>query len=91
MVGFKPNSPYRGKLFEDVIDIKRKRRMTTIDAFPQELRELVNEYGLRVVQSFLDLGVTKPKHIRHVVESVLDEFSPTRGSNSLQGPRRRYD
>jgi len=54
---------------------------------PKELRELVHEYGLTVVLACLDLKVEKPNHIRHLVETVLDEFSPTRGSHSQQGRR----
>jgi hypothetical protein len=61
--------------------------MERIDAMPKEMRELVHEYGLRVVDSCTALGVTKPRHIRHIVEAVLDEFSPTRGSHSAQGTR----
>ena len=39
----------------------------------------------------MDVGVEKPKHIRHVVETVLNEFSPTRGSFSAQGIRTLHD
>lgn len=66
---------------------RRSARMSKIDAMPPGLRELVNDYGLMTVQTLLDVGVTKPKQIRHVVEVILDEFSPTRGSKSAQGIR----
>lgn len=66
---------------------KRVARMQQIDAMPPELRELVHEYGLNVVNNFMKVGVTRPKQIRHLVEVVLDEFSPTRGSYSKQGIR----
>lgn len=66
---------------------KRRARMEAVDAMKPDLRACVHDYGLTVVRDFLDLGITKPKHIRHVVETVLDEFSPTRGTRSKQGPR----
>jgi hypothetical protein len=61
--------------------------MATIDAMPPELRSCVKDYGLTVVNTFLQIGVSKPKHIRHAVEAILDEFSPTRGAFSRQGIR----
>lgn len=73
--------------FEARVVARRIARMKQIDRMPPELRELVHEYGLNIVRAFLDIGVSKPKHIRHLVESVLDEFSPTRGAFSSQGVR----
>jgi hypothetical protein len=67
------------------VDNKRKNRMAAIDSLPPELRALVHDYSYCVVKSFMDIGVTKPAHIRHLVERVLDEFSPTRASFSNQG------
>lgn len=72
---------------QDFIDGKRVSRMRKIDALPPEIRALVHAYGYSVVNNFMACGVTKPKHIRHLVETVLDEFSPTRGSYSRQGIR----
>lgn len=72
---------------EALVDRKRAARMNRIDAMPADLRALVYEYGLNVVLAFLDAGVTKPRRIRHLVETVLDEFSPTRGAYSKQGVR----
>ena len=71
--------------FQRRIDTKRQARMDRVDGMPDELRRLVHEYGLTVVTALLDVGVTKPKRIRHVVETVLNEFSPTRGCFSSQG------
>jgi len=65
---------------------RRVRRMARIDALSPDIRELVHEYGFNIVNGFLDHGVVKPRAIRHLVETVLDEFSPTRGSFSSQGP-----
>ena len=61
--------------------------MERVDAMQPALRKLVHDYGLSVVQAFMDVGVRQPRHIRHLVETVLDEFSPTRGSSSAQGRR----
>jgi hypothetical protein len=51
------------------------------------MRLLVHKYGFTVVKTCMDLGVRQPKHITHLVECILDEFSPTRGSYSKQGVR----
>ena len=72
---------------EEFVSGKRRARMSEIDRLSPELRELVHKYGYTVVNNFIACGVTKPKHIRHLVERVLDEFSPTRGSYSKQGKR----
>lgn len=60
--------------------------MERVDAMPDDVRALVHEYGLHVVQALLDSGVTKARNMRHVVEAVLNEFSLTRGATSHQGP-----
>lgn len=73
--------------FMDVVVYKRSERMSKIDALPPELRELVHEYGYAVVDQFIRCGVTKPKHIRHLIEHVLNELSPVRGAYSSQGVR----
>lgn len=73
------------------VDRKRIARMSEVDRMPSDLRALVNEYGLPVIKSCLDLGVKKPRHIKHLVETILDEFSPTRGSYSQQGIRVQID
>lgn len=73
--------------FQQMVDRKRSNRMQRYDNLPKEVRELCQEYGFAVVDAFLSLGVSNPKHIRHLVELVLDEFSPTRGSKSQQGIR----
>lgn len=70
---------------QEWIDHKRRARMETVDRLPPDVRALVHEYGLNVVNACLQSGVVKAKHIRHIVETVLDDFSPTRGSFSAQG------
>lgn len=71
----------------EFVDKKRKARMDAVDRYPPEHRELIHAYGLNVVHNFIQCGVVKANHIRHLVETVLDEFSPTRGAYSSQGPR----
>ena len=78
----------RGHVSQRSVDERRQRRMEMVDAYPAAVRELVHHYGLPIVKSLWDLGIRNPRNIRHVVETVLDEFSPTRGSRSFQGPVR---
>lgn len=66
---------------------KRQKRMDQIDRLPPAMRELVHAYGYSVVYQFIQAGVVKPNQIKHLVETVLDEFSPTRGSYAKQGIR----
>lgn len=73
--------------FQHVVETRRVARMDAIDRMPPALRELVHDYGLNVVKACTDLGITKPNQIKHLVETVLDEFSPTRGTGSAQGAR----
>jgi hypothetical protein len=73
--------------FQAVVEKRRRARMAEIDRMAPDLRALVHDYGLNTVRAFLDVGVQKPKHIRHLVETVLNEFSPTRGGGSAQGIR----
>jgi hypothetical protein len=69
------------------VDSKRRARMGKIDRLTPEMRALVHEYGFAVVNTMMELGVVKPGQIRHAVETILNEFSPTRGSYSKQGVR----
>lgn len=71
--------------FHQYIQDKRVKRMEAIDRLSPEQRALVHEYGYAVVNNFMAHGIVKPKAIRHLVETVLNEFSPTRGSFSQQG------
>jgi len=69
------------------VDGKRAARIAKVDALPDDIRALANEYGYHVVHTMMSHGVTKARSIRHLVETVLDEFRPTRGSFSKQGRR----
>lgn len=62
--------------------------MAKIDSLSPGLRSCVHDYGWNVVNAIMLLGITKPNQIRHIVETVLNEFSPTRGASSSQGIRR---
>lgn len=64
---------------------RRSKRMEAIDRLAPDIRACVHDFGYNVVNAFLGIGVTKAKHIRHLVNTVLDEFSPTRASFSNQG------
>lgn len=88
VMGDKKLSDLPREEFDAVIDGRRKARMDRIDALTPVQRHLVNEYGFTVVNAFMLIGVTKVKHIRHLVEVVLNEFSPTRGGSANQGTRR---
>lgn len=68
---------------------KRKDRMGIIDNLPREVRDMVNDYGWAVVHACIESGVRKPRNIKHLVETILDEFSPTRCSYSAQGKSTR--
>lgn len=74
--------------FQERLDRRRQDRMKRVDALSPDVRELVHEYGFTVVDAFLSLKITKARHIRHLVETVLNEFSPTRGAGSKQGTTR---
>jgi len=61
---------------------KRQKRFEKIDALSPQLRELVHEWGFTIVDNFMMCGVTKPKHIRHLINTVLNET--VRGGGSVQ-------
>lgn len=77
--------------FQVKVQAKRVKRMNEIDQFDPATRTLIHAYGFNIVKAFSDLGVKKPSQIKHLVEMVLDEFSPTRGSYSIQGVRTQID
>jgi hypothetical protein len=56
----------------DYLD-RARSRMKRIDAMPADIRALVHEYGLTIVDAFLSCGVKKARHIRHLVECVREE------------------
>lgn len=66
-------------------------RMDRIDAMPKEIRELIHEYGLTMVQAFIDQKITKPNVIRHLIQQVqrgsLDVGSGDGGQGWVQQGR----
>lgn len=44
--------------------------MNRVDSLPPDIRALVHEHGLTIIDSFLAVGVTKAKHIRHLINVV---------------------
>lgn len=83
----KDNSPE----FLARVERRRLNRMQSVDRLAPEMRKVVHDYGLNVVQAFIDNGIVRPNIIRHLVETVLDEFSPTRGTSSSQGNKARRE
>lgn len=75
--------------FQRAVERRRRARMEMIDNYPPKIRVLVHEYGLAAVKAIYDLGVKKDNQIRNIIETVLDEFSPTRMSYSSQGESTR--
>jgi hypothetical protein len=61
---------------------RRVQRMEAIDQLPPNLKAVVHDWGWYIVKSFMDCGVTKPKHMRHLIEVVLDDTRAPRGISS---------
>ncbi len=55
---------------EAAADARRVARMNRVDAMAPDLRELMHEFGLSIVDAFLQHGVTRPKSIRHLINAV---------------------
>lgn len=51
------------------ISENRVRSCDDTDAMPAPLRECVHEFGSSIVSCFLQRGVNKPDHIRHLVHT----------------------
>ena len=78
------------KDFQAFIDRKRAARMAKVDALPQDVREVVHDWGLSIVDAFWDIGVRKGKQMRHIIETVLNETrAPQGGTFSSQGIKTR--
>lgn len=59
--------------------VKRAReRMARVDKFPPDVREVIHEFGLEVVQEFWNHNVRKPNAIRHLVEVVQGKYADGR-------------
>lgn len=79
--------------FNMAIVNRAKERMSRMDAFPPDIRALVHEFGLEIVQEFWTHGVRKAKSIRHLILVVRGErtdggnrFNFNKGPNSKRNP-----
>lgn len=69
------------------------RRMARVDAMPRATRELVYEYGLEIIQEFLNCGV-KVHNIKHLIDTVRHSdfengqrrFKINKGPNTKRNP-----
>lgn len=51
-------------------------RMDRVDQMPPDVRAVVHDWGLTIVDSFMGSGVKSARHMRHIINTVLNE---TRG------------
>jgi len=59
--------------------VKRAReRMTRVDQFPPDIRQLIHEFGLEIIQEFWNHNIRRPNAIRHLVETVQGKFADGR-------------
>jgi hypothetical protein len=57
--------------FNSALVDRAQKRMMRVDQMPPELRKVVYEYNLEVVQEFLNHGVKKASSIKHLIDTVL--------------------
>lgn len=50
---------------------KRRKRMDRVDNMTPDMRAVVHDYGLTVVDAFVQHGVTNPRIIRHLINTVF--------------------
>jgi len=80
--------------FNAAIAERAAKRLARVDAMPRELRLIVYEYGLEIVQEFINCGVTVPSKIKHLVDTVRHadfesgqkRFKINKGPNSKRNP-----
>lgn len=51
---------------------RNRKKMAAIDALSPAIRELVHEYNWTLIDQFLRLGVTKARHIKHLITASRD-------------------
>lgn len=56
--------------FNHALVERAKKRMARVDSLPADIREVIYEYNLEVVQEFLNHGVRKAKSIKHLIDTV---------------------
>lgn len=84
------HQPRAGETFEEAVQRRRVARMDVVDSLPPEVRKLIHEFGLHLVEQFGYRGITDPARVRHLVSVVLKEVHPLVGSSSSQGQRQRH-
>lgn len=57
---------------DEVALVRVRNRMSYVDELPPRLREVVHEHGLAIVKAFIECGVTDPKRINHLVNTVRE-------------------
>ena len=61
--------------------------MNRIDAMPKDVREVIHDHGLTVVDALLTAGITKARVMRHLIDVIRQGSSAwgngTRGSDQL--------
>lgn len=68
-------SPMRG-IRTPELEAKIRRRMEVIDSLTPDQRKVVHDFGWHLVKEFMQRGVTRPKDIRALVNTVLNELRP---------------
>lgn len=80
--------------FNAAIVERATKRLARVDAMPRELRLVVYEYGLEIVQEFINCGVTMPSRIKHLIDVVRNadfengqrRFKLNKGPNAKRNP-----
>lgn len=75
------------------------RRMMRVDQMPPDIRRCVHEYGLEIVQEFLNHGVRKASSISHLIDTVRGapqadgnpRFKINKGPNAKRNPADEED
>ena len=78
---------------------RARKRLARVDAMPPDLRLVVYEYGLEIVQEFLNCGIKIPKTIRHLIDTVRHadyesgqaRFKINKGPNAKRNPAEEDD
>jgi hypothetical protein len=54
---------------EDAL-VRVRNRMSRVDNFPPQIRALIYEHGLGIIDAFIHCGVTDPRRIAHLIDTV---------------------
>jgi len=78
-----------GKIY-DLIGSRRREALDRVDMMPPALRQCVHEFGLPIVEAFIQAGVTSPGAIRNIVRMCWVSAQGT-GSEGRGGVERSID